>query len=487
MKADILKLEPSLIWQHFYEIGRIPRCSGQEAQARAYVISVAERNGAAYRTDRAGNVVVTCNASPGLEDKPVVVLQCHLDMVCEKNQDSDHDFSTSPLDLKTEGDWVTADQTTLGADNGVGVAAALAVLEDDTLRHGPLELLFTIDEESGLTGAGALAADMLAGRILINMDTEEHGTLYIGCAGGRDTELFLDIDWETVTDGHRCMQVRLGGLAGGHSGIDIHEQRGNAVKLLNRFLWKESARLGLRLGVLAGGSKHNAIPRESEATVFVPPDAEAGLEQAVVSYDRLLKDNYNRVDPEVFVNLETNPVTQPKGWLSARDQARLLNLLYAIPHGVMTMSGAVPGLVQTSTNLAVVYTEKAGIRILTSQRSAVESELTDICNQIAAVGQLAGARIDQGPGYPPWTPDPTSDLLATARRVFHRAFGSEPQVKAVHAGLECGIIGAKFSKMEMISFGPTILGAHSPSERMNIPSVARFWTFLTAMLQALAA
>ena len=304
MKADILKLEPSLIWQHFYEISRIPRCSGQEAQARAYVISVAERNAAAYRTDQAGNLVVTCNASPGLEDSPVVVLQSHLDMVCEKNQDSDHDFSTSPLDLKTEGDWVTAEQTTLGADNGVGVAAALAVLEDDTLIHGPLELLFTIDEESGLTGARALEADMLAGRILINMDTEEHGTLYIGCAGGRDTELFLDTDWETVTDGYRCMQVRLGGLAGGHSGIDIHQQRGNAVKLLNRFLWKESPRLGLRLGVLAGGSKHNAIPRESEATVFVPSDAEADLEQAVVSYDRLLKHEHNRADPGVFVVLK---------------------------------------------------------------------------------------------------------------------------------------------------------------------------------------
>jgi dipeptidase D len=482
---DILMLKPAPMWRHFCEISRIPRCSGQEEQVRNYVVSVAEDNGAEYRIDRAGNLVVKSSASPGLEGAPVIVLQSHLDMVCEKNKDSSHDFSKDPLVLQKEGPWVFAEGTTLGGDNGVGVAAALAVLEDASLPHGPLELLFTVDEESGLTGASALEPDMLVGRKLINLDTEEHGSLYIGCAGGRDTALFLEARYESITGGYRPLQVKLGGLQGGHSGIDIHEQRGNAVKLLNRFLWKEASRMGFRLVDVEGGSKHNAIPRESEAVVLVPPDNEEEFRRAITAYERNLRDELGPVDPGVFVAAETFDV-ETKRVLSAEDQERLLHLLDAIPHGVITMSKTVPELVQTSTNLAVVRTEPAGIRVLTSQRSSVDSELEDISNRVAAVGREVGAQVEPGTGYPPWTPDMSSELLRTARQVFQQVFGSEPQVKAVHAGLECGIIGAKFEEMDMISFGPTILGAHSPSERLNVPSVESFWAFLAAMLRALA-
>lgn len=481
---EILSLSPPLLWRHFYEISQIPRCSGDEDRVRDYVVSVAKAQGASYRIDAAGNLVVNGKPSPGREGDAVTVLQSHLDMVCEKDGESGHDFSTAPLTLKRAGDWVSAHQTTLGADNGLGVAAALAVLEETGLAHGPLELLFTVDEESGLTGATALAPDMLTGRVLINLDTEEHGSLYIGCAGGRDTEISLNTVREPVPTTHRCVRVKLGGLRGGHSGIDIHEGRGNALKLLIRFLSEEGRRLGLRLAAIDGGSKHNAIPRESEAVVLVHPSTEADLEAAVIGYDKTLKEEWGRTEPSVSVGLEAGPAGMPHGVFSPADQDRVLDLLAALPHGVIAMSEAVEGLVQTSTNLAVAVTEGDRVRVLTSQRSSREPELVAICNRVAEFGRRAGAQIDQGPGYPPWPPDLTSPLLSRARQVFRRVFGAEAQVKAVHAGLECGIIGAKFVDMDMISFGPTILGAHSPSERVHIPSVADFWTFLKAMLEA---
>ncbi|NIR93377.1 MAG: aminoacyl-histidine dipeptidase, partial [Gammaproteobacteria bacterium] len=344
-------------------------------------------------------------ASQGLEDKPVVVLQSHLDMVCEKNKDTQHDFSKDPIKLKRENGWVTADGTTLGSDNGIGVAAALAVLESKNIKHGPMEFLFTMDEETGLTGATRLADDMLEGKILINMDSEEDGAFYIGCAGGKDTELALKIGMESVPSGYKPVRVRVGGLQGGHSGLNIHEGRGNAIKLLVRFLWKASQQMDLRLASLDGGSKHNAIPRECDAVVYLPSDKNSELKKLAHQYDKDYKNEYELVDKEVFVAIAEDGFDKPDKVFTKDLQQRLINLIYSMPHGVLAMSHAVPGLVETSTNMAVVHTQNDKVSLVTSQRSSVQSELVDMADMVCSVGQLAEAEIDQGNGYPAWQPN----------------------------------------------------------------------------------
>ncbi|RMG68571.1 MAG: aminoacyl-histidine dipeptidase [Calditrichaeota bacterium] len=486
MKEAIAGLEPALLWEHFYQLSQIPRCSKHEEKARAYVIEVAQRNNLEYRTDSAGNVVVKKPATPGMENRPTVVLQSHLDMVCEKNKDTEHDFSRDPIRLKREGDWLTAEGTTLGADNGIGVAAALAVLESTSLKHGPLECLFTIDEETGLTGATMLDPNLLEGRMLLNLDSEEDGAIYIGCAGGRDTELLLALDTETAPAGMKAVRIRVGGLQGGHSGLNIHEGRGNAIKLLARFLWKQAPQLNLRVASIDGGSKHNAIPRECDAVVYLPSDQMDKLKAAAEAYSRIFKNEYRLIDPGVFLEVAETGFEAPSDVLTPELQKRTVNLLFALPHGVIAMSHAVPGLVETSTNLAVVHTEGSAIRIVTSQRSSVQSELDEIVDQVCATGELAMAEIQQGNGYPAWQPNPDSPLLKRAEKVYQDLFGTAPEVKAIHAGLECGIIGDKFPGMDMISFGPTISGAHSPDEKVQISTVEKFWKFLTTLLAEIA-
>ena len=487
MKEVIQGLEPQLLWDHFYLISQIPRCSKHEGQVREYVLEVTKRNGLEYRVDSTGNVVIKRPATSGCENKPVVVLQSHLDMVCEKNRSTQHDFSKDPIKLRREHDWVTAEGTTLGSDNGIGVAASLAVLESKNIKHGPLEFLFTISEETGLTGAKNLANDMLEGCILINMDSEEDGALFIGCAGGKDTELFLKLETESPPPGYNAVRVRVGGLQGGHSGLNIHERRGNAIKLLARFLWKQAPQLDLHQANIDGGSKHNAIPRECDALVYLPGEKVADLKNAAAEYDRDYKNEYSLTDPEVFISIDEDGFSKPDKVFTADLQNRLLNLLYSLPHGVIAMSQTVPGLVETSTNLAVVQTGDSRISLVTSQRSSVQSELIDVADMVCAVGQQAGAEVHQGDGYPPWSPNPDSLTLNMARSVFKGLFDHEPEVKAVHAGLECAIIGDKFPGMDMISFGPTILGAHSPDERVQISTLKKFWDFLVAMLEKLAA
>ncbi|MFZ0388969.1 MAG: beta-Ala-His dipeptidase, partial [Calditrichia bacterium] len=344
-----------------------------------------------------------------------------------------------------------------------------------------------IDEETGLTGATDISDDMLEGRVMLNMDSEEDGAIYIGCAGGRDTELFLSLDTESVPGGFKAVQVKISSLSGGHSGLNINEGRGNAIQLLARFLWKVLPQVGGRLAGFEGGSKHNAIPREAEAYVFLPGDKISILKEIAADYDRIYKDELKSVDPNVAVSVISEDVDRPNEMFTSQLHNRLLNLLYSLPHGVMGMSHDIPGLVETSTNLAVVSKKTGKISILTSQRSSVGSALTDIADKMQACGFLAGAEVHSGGGYPAWKPNPDSDVLQLAKKTWKDLFGNEPEVKAIHAGLECGIIGDKFEGMDMISFGPTIEGAHSPDERVKIPTVEKFWKFVETMLQRIAA
>ena len=479
-------LQPQQLWDHFYEISQIPRCSKHEEKIREYVIAVAKRNGLEYKVDRTENVVVKKPASKGLEGKPIVVLQGHLDMVCEKNKEIQHDFSKDPIKLMRDNGWITADGTTLGSDNGIGVATALAVLENKTLKHGPLELLFTMDEETGLTGATELADDMLEGKILINMDSEEDGAFYIGCAGGKDTEFSLKIETENIPSGYSAVRVRVGGLQGGHSGLNIHEGRGNAIKLLVRFLWKAAQEMDLLIASIDGGSKHNAIPRECDAIVYLTSGDLAKVKKMAEQYDKDYKNEYRLTDSGVFMSIEEDGFEKPDKIFTKNLQNRVLNMIYSMPHGVLAMSHAVAGLVETSTNMAVVHIEKDKINMVTSQRSSVQSELMDIADMVCAVGQLAGAEIHQNNGYPAWQPNPESKTLKESVEVYKTLFGNKPEVKAIHAGLECGIIGDKFPGMDMISFGPTITGAHSPDEKIEIKTVDKFWKLLAAILEKLA-
>ena len=383
-----------------------------------------------------------------------------------------------------EGDWIKADRTTLGADNGIGVAAALAVMESQDIKHGPMEFLFTVDEETGLTGATQLSPDMLEGKILLNMDSEEDGKLYIGCAGGRDTELELEIENDDVLEEYVPVHIIVGGLKGGHSGLNIADGLANAIKLMTRLLWKGSREIDLWVAYIDAGDKHNAIPREAEAFVFVYKDDLARLRSILEELWKAFKNAYNLSDPGVFVKVETENIKPPDKVFTQEFKSRLLNLLYSIPHGVMAMSRSVPGLVETSNNLAAINQRNGSLCVLTSQRSSIASELLDVTNMICAAGEQAAVKIHLDDGYPAWQPNKSSPLLKKGLEVYKKLYKIEPEVTAIHAGLECGLIGDKFPGMDMLSFGPTILGAHSPDERVEINTVAKFWDYLVALLEA---
>jgi len=476
-------LEPTALWTHFDRILEIPRGSKHEEKARAYVIEVAEGAGLEHRTDAVGNVVVRKPAASGRNDAPITILQAHLDMVQEKNSGTEFDFSRDAIRPVREGDYLTADGTTLGSDNGIGVAAMLAILESDAIAHGPLELLFTIDEETGLTGASGLAEDLLLGRRLINLDSEEEGVLTIGCAGGADTYLDLPVARESI-EAETALAVRVHGLKGGHSGVDIHLQRANALKVLARAVGAAAAAGDLRIASFSGGNAHNAIPREAHA-LLVPGagDAEA-VTAALESELAAAAEEVRAVDGGLAWSVET---TEPPadGW-SREAGGRALALLLALPHGVLRMSDDIEGLVESSTNLAVVEESEGRLRILMSSRSSVMSALAAIRARLRAFADLAGAVASEKDGYPGWKPDVSSDLLAMMRQTFADVTGEVPEVGAVHAGLECGIIGEKYPGMDMISFGPQIEFPHSPDERVRIPSVGPFWDVLVATLERLA-
>ena len=485
----VSELAPQPLWQHFDEILKIPRPSKQEERARRYVLEIAARKGLRHRQDAAGNLVVEKPASPGREAAPIVVLQGHLDMVTEKNSGTAHDFDRDPIVPQREGDWVKATGTTLGADNGIGAAAMLAVMEADDWVHGPLELLFTVDEETGLNGVLDLdpAAIALQGRLLLNLDSEEEGAVTIGCAGGSTSHLSLPLETAPTPAGAAALDIHLSGLKGGHSGMEIHLQRGNAVKLLARALSAGVAAVQqapFHLASFQGGNKHNALPREAQARVVLPAASRDAFAAAVEREAAAMASEIHAVDPGLTVEIADAAVPQLV-WTAAATRTAL-DLLSALPHGVLAMSMDIPGLVETSLNLATVAEDGGRLAALTSIRSSVASAMRATKQSLRAIADLAGAEAAENDGYPGWKPDVDSPLLTRFRQVHRRVAGSDPELKAVHAGLECGVLGEKFAGMDMISFGPVIQGAHSPDERVNVPSVGRFYDLLKATLAELA-
>jgi len=474
-------LQPKLVWQHFEEICKYPRPSKKEEKIAEYVLSVGKRLGLPTERDKFGNILIRKPATPGKENFKTVVLQGHIDMVCEKNRDVEHDFDNDPIYPYIDGEWVKAKGTTLGADNGIGVAAALSVLESKEIEHGPIEALFTLDEETGLTGASSLKKGWLKADILINMDSEEIGTLFIGCSGGKNTAARFKAKFEKAPKNYSSFELKVAGLKGGHSGLEIHVGRGNAVKIVNRLIWEYSKENKIRLASINGGNKHNAIPREAFAVVAVPKKDEKKLKKFAASYNETVKAEFMAVEPDLVVSIEKHEMSSK--FINEKVQRNLVNALYAVPHGVTKMSNDIPGLVETSNNLAVVETKEKNIDIVTSQRSSVASENVDITSMVTSVFLLAGAEVSYGDGYPGWKPDVSSDILKVFKSTFTRMYGKEPQVTAIHAGLECGIIKEKYPVMDMISFGPTMFGVHSPDERLKIDTVPEFWNQLVNSLK----
>ena len=477
-------LEPRSLWAHFDRILEIPRGSKEEDAMRAYVLEVAEGTGLEHQVDDAGNVVVRKPGSAGHEDGPITILQSHLDMVNEKNADVDHDFSKDPIEPRRDGDWLTARGTTLGADNGIGVAAMLAVMEADDVVHGPLELLFTIDEESGLTGAAQLDGSMLQGRQLLNLDTEEEDAVTVGCAGGGDSHLSLKVTRTDPPADARAVALSLRGLKGGHSGIDIPLQRGNAVRLLARILDAGARGSSFHLADFAGGDKHNAIPREARALVVLPAEEVESFRKRAQDEFTAVQDAFAAAEGGMRFTAETGEV--PEAVLDRASSWAALHLIHALPHGVASMSYDIPDLVETSTNLAKAALDFDRLEILTSTRSSVASELEALRARIRATAHLAGADVEEAAPYPGWKPDLDSHVLHVLKETFEEERGEPPHVEAVHAGLETGIIGEKVPGMDMVSFGPQIEFPHSPDEKVLIPSVGRFYRLLVRTLEKLA-
>ena len=475
-------LKPESLWRHFEKLTRIPRCSGNEAATAAHLLEFARQKKLSAEKDEAGNVIVRLPASPGKEKAPGVVLQGHLDMVGEKDSSSKHDFARDPIPVVRRGEWLGAEGTTLGADNGVGLAAALAILDEPGLSHGPIEILCTVDEETGLTGAQNLKPGFVQGKILLNLDSEEEGALYVGCAGGADTLLTLPVARQAGKA--KPYRVHVHGLKGGHSGLDINAGRGNAIRVLAQFLLHLSQAARFELCAFEGGNKHNAIPREAFAVIRLSDGARKKAEKLLAAERAELAAMFGRSDPGAAIDIA--PCEQNPEALKPRAAREFLRLVLALPHGVLAMSQDIPGLVESSTNLAVVRLSADSALFHESSRSSVMPALRRIQEGLVALGDLAGAKVEPKGGYPGWQPNMASAVLARARAVHQKLFGKEPAVKAIHAGLECGIIGEKCGGMDMISFGPQIESPHSPSERVHIESVGRFYQFLKALLQDLA-
>lgn len=476
-------MKPGPVWKNFDRISQIPRGSGNEAAIAKYVLERADSLGLEAAMDGAGNVLVRKPASPGRQKVRPVALQGHLDMVCEKDSGSSHDFSKDPIKLVRKKDILKADGTTLGADNGIAVAASLAIMEDAALEHGPLELLFTIDEETGMTGAMNLQPGLLQSRVLLNLDSEEEGVVYVGCAGGRDTTGTWKIPYENLEGRYVSGLLRIANLKGGHSGLDIHRFRGNAVKMAGRVL-SALDRVGARLVRIDGGNKHNAIPRECEALLMLPQGGVESAENLIGELYQAIAAELSGADPDLKIEFVADfSAGKNVGVMKRAFQKKIMRILAALPHGVVKMSRDMPDLVETSTNVAVVRTTRETVTVTTSQRSSVASELEEVVDSVSAVFALGGASIRYSDGYPGWKPDMKSATLKTAGTAYRALYGKSIQVKAIHAGLECGVIGERIPSMDMISFGPTIEGAHSPDERIYIPSVERFWKLLLEILK----
>ena len=481
--SEISRLEPRAVWEIFDEITQVPRPSKKEEKIIAYLERFARKHSLDYRKDTAGNIVMYKKATPSMAGKPTVVLQSHMDMVCEKNADVAFDFMTDPIQPYIDGEWVKARGTTLGADDGIGMATALALITAEGVEHPDLEALFTVDEETGLTGAFNLGSDMLSGRYLINLDSEDDGEIFIGCAGGVDTVATFRYREEPAPEGMTWMQADLSGLKGGHSGDNINDGLGNSNKLLTRLLLAGTERMGLRLASFDGGNLRNAIPREAFATVAVMKKHEKAFQNAVKKFEKIYIDEYKGI--EDGISFKAVPVKTPSKAINFFDQANLVDAVFGCPNGVMRMSTSMPGLVQTSSNLARVVSERGYFKIMCLLRSSVNTEKDDLALMIRTVFELTGATVRTSGAYDGWNPNMDSPILRAMKAGYKELFGKEPAVMAIHAGLECGIIGGKYPDMDMISCGPTIKYPHSPDEKVNIASVEKFWKFLCHTLETI--
>lgn len=476
-------LQPENFWRCFGEISAIPRPSGHEERIRQFILDRAKELGLQARQDACGNVVVQKPASAGRERCRSLCLQSHMDMVCEKNANKVHDFLRDPIELVRNGDVITANGTTLGADNGIGVATSLAVMEDTSLEHGPLEFLFTVEEETGLTGAQNLDPGLLTSRTLLNLDSEEEGVLFIGCAGGKDTLGRWEVVREAAPSGFAAFTLAVKGLRGGHSGLEIDKGLGNAIKILNRALLRLSG-MDARLVSISGGNMRNAIPRECSAMIYLPERRAEEAAALVGELNSTFRAEFGPVDPDLALTLARLEGDERPPALEPGLQQRLCRTIAALPSGVQQMSGDIAGLVETSTNVSVISTGDDYIELITSQRSSVASRLTEVVETVQSVFELGGAVVETSHGYPGWQPNLNSEILQVARECYRSLYGEELKVTAIHAGLECGIIGERYPGMDMVSFGPTMQGVHSPEEKVYIGSVANYWNFLLAILKA---
>ena len=482
MSTVLAGLEPQEIWKHFAALAAIPRPSTKEAAAREHVLKLAAGLGLKSIVDGAGNVVVFKPAYPGRESAPVTALQGHLDMVCEKNEGTDFNFDTDAIRIVRKDDWLYADGTTLGSDNGVGVSAALAVMESKTIKHGPMEFVFTVEEETTLGGASAFKPGVLKAHYLLNLDNEEQGTLCIGCAGGINTRARRKVQFQ-VAGANAAYRVKVSGLRGGHSGVDIHLGRGNAIRILGGALQLLLEKLPVELADLKGGSAHNAIPREASAVILTNSANEAQLKSILAKYAEDVRTDLGAFDPDLEIAVEK--AQRPPSVIAAGDAKKVVDLIASLHHGVLAMSPDVPGLVQDSTNVATVGLKDGVVEIVTSQRSAIEGSKEMAQRLVATSCRLAGFEVEHASSYPGWKPEPNSDIVRKSKAVFEEMYGSTPNLIAMHAGLETGVIGINYPEMQMISFGPQIEHPHSPAERVQISSVAEFWKYLTAVLEKL--
>lgn len=480
---DITSLQPNSVWKYFHAINQIPRPSKKEGKMIAYLMETGKSLGLETLKDEAGNVLIRKPATPGKEQVTPIIFQAHMDMVCEKNSDVDFNFETDAIRTRIDGEWLKAEGTTLGADDGIGVAMALAILESKDIAHGPIECLFTVDEETGLTGAYALGKDFLKGKMLLNLDSEDEGQFFIGCAGGKNTEITIDFEEEEVPKNSKAFRVMVKGLQGGHSGDDINKKRGNAIKILTRILHEATFAYDAELAHIDGGNLHNAIAREASATLVMQSHLEEEFTNYIRTFGETVRHELKNSDAGVQVEIE--PVALPAKVIDNYTQCDLVQALYACPHGVLAMDQDIEGFVETSTNLASVKTVGKQIKIVTSQRSSVESKKDDAANMVASAFELMGAEVEFGDGYPGWSPNGDSKVLKLMKQAYQNIFKKDPQVLVIHAGLECGLIGEKYPEMDMISYGPTLRGVHSPDEKLLIRTVQEVWDLTLEFIRLL--
>lgn len=477
----ITELKPELVWSYFQEICSIPRLSKNESKIREYLLNFAKDHGLESKEDQAGNILIIKPSSPGMENRKTVVLQSHMDMVGEKNADHPHDWTKDPIIPIIKGEWVTANGTTLGADDGIGLASQMAILTDQDISTGKIECLFTVDEESGMTGAINLKPDFFEGRILINLDSEDEGILYIGCAGGMDT--VGEMKYKSLTPGADtiALEISVTGLRGGHSGDEIHKGFGNSVKIMNRLLWNLSNDYRISLSNFDGGNLRNAIPREAFATIVAEKKDKLPVQSWIKDFNNLMLTELGNIEKELRISVKD--AEMPRQVMSKESQEKLLTSLTACPHGPIAWSKQMDDLVETSTNLASVkFVENNTIRIVTAQRSSIDSSKRDVAAMVESCMKLAGATVEHSAGYPGWRPNLSSEILKITLNSYRKLFGKDPQVRAIHAGLECGLIFEKYNGIDMISFGPTIRGAHTPEEKIEIRTAQMFWDLLLDVL-----